>query len=224
MTDGVQNTVHWWGELGLSIAKIVAGGMATALVVRFHRVVKWVLGLSAAISQMHVVAPYFDPKKVETHLPTKIDNIDARSIETHEIASLCNVRLDVMARWSQEFKFEAAPNGDFKQISDTFRSQFGYDIYEMVGQGWVRILYSDDRARFIDEWQWARKDNRLFQWAGRWVSKDATIYRVNVSIAPEPPNSPKRLYGIVQVVQPDLQSPPDRAKPSDSGKFARGEM
>lgn len=221
VADAGTGFMHWLGSIWSDIAKTIAGGAALAAVAFIRQIWRFFKNLNQAASKMKDIAPHFDPADPDKHIPTQISKNLALSAETYELSALSNVRLDVMSKWGQELKFEAAPNGDWKQISDTFRSQFGYDFDEMHGQRWISILYRDDRAAFIDDWAWARKDNRLFECNVRFVAKDATIYKVNVSISPEPPTTPKRMYGRVEVVQIDTVSPPDRAKPTDSGIFPR---
>lgn len=211
----MENWMHVLSTAAGEIGKIIGGALALTFVAYFKRVVHFFRDVTSASQKMHKIFPHFDDLQPATYLPGKIDRNITLTAETHEIATLANVRLDVMSRLGQELKFEASPDGQWKQISDSFREQFGYDHDEMVGLGWKSILYRDDRADFVREWEYARKDNRLFEAAVRFVARDGTIYRVSVVISPEPPRNPKRMYGRVDVIQIDRDSPADRARFND---------
>lgn len=59
--------------------------------------------------------------------------------------------------------FEADDLGRWIRVNRSFEMQFGYACDDLAGHGWINLVDQPDRARVVEEWRHAVKDQRAFR-------------------------------------------------------------
>lgn len=97
--------------------------------------------------------------------------------------------------------WEADESGALIHASDEMATLTGLQIHDLLGNGWVAALHSDDRPRVFDEWEDAVAQKRAFIERYRFIHKDKTIVYVQGQALPVLDNL-GRVTGFVGTLTP----------------------
>lgn len=105
--------------------------------------------------------------------------------------------------------FEADNNGKFVAVNRAFETLTGYSAAELVGMGWVNVIYHHDREQFMKDWGYSVSDKRAFRGEYRFLTKGDRIVPVGVDSNPMRDDDERIVLGWFGTVEHAFWNQPD---------------
>lgn len=98
-------------------------------------------------------------------------------------------------------EFEAAEDGTFTYISQTFARWLGVGKSDLAGTRWINWVHPEDRDGVREEWRLCREEHRIYNRRHRWVTSDDEVLLIDTVATPIPDAPPaKQWIGVMRRV------------------------